>query len=468
MAIFRGEIGFGKIAEFFPSITQILVLGTALHLASRKLPALIDTIRDVLHTLITLNAKYQALLKRANSPPGIPVANPSSPYWLDDPPFPDLVDRQDDIPDQADVVIIGSGIAGVSAAKAILELWPGNSSSSSSSSRSTDATSEEEGSNEDDYIDGGSPRPPLVVVLEARQICSGATGRNGGHIKSAPYEVYSDMRNKLGHERASAIVRFQMQHLPCLVELGKQFPLAEAREVETVDLFLEEKDLDEAEQHVKDAMAAVPKYTAEVWRGDEASKEFDTNKYIAGAISFKAGAIWPYRLVTSVWNHLLTTYPNLLISTRTPVHDIEASASTTHPYLVKSSRGTINARHVLHATNGFAPQFVPALRGRLTGALAHMSAQRPGPSFPAYHGDRSWSIIYAPGFDYITQRPDRADGTSGDLMVGGGFFRSKDEGMDQVGVWDDSRVDSLPMMHVRACMPGVFDPKWGIGGAALK
>lgn len=53
-------------------------------------------------------------------------------------------------------------------------------------------------------------------------------------------------------------------------------------------------------------------------------------------------------------------------------------------------------------------------------------------------------------------------------MVGGGFFRSKDEGMDQVGVWDDSRIDALPMMHVRGCMPGVFDPKWGVGGGMLK
>lgn len=53
-------------------------------------------------------------------------------------------------------------------------------------------------------------------------------------------------------------------------------------------------------------------------------------------------------------------------------------------------------------------------------------------------------------------------------MVGGGFFRSKDEGFDQVGVWDDSREDAFPLMHIRGCMGSIFEPRWGEGGGVVK
>lgn len=91
-----------------------------------------------------------------------------------------------------------------------------------------------------------------------------------------------------------------------------------------------------------------------------------------------------------------------------------------------------------------------------------MTAQDGGADFPATHGNRSWSVVYAPGFDYVTQRPDQA-GRPGDVMVGGGFYRSKEHGIDLLGVWDDSQRDELPLEHVRGIMPTVFKPNWGGG-----
>ena len=187
------------------------------------------------------------------------------------------------------------------------------------------------------------------------------------------------------------------------------------------------------------------------------------NETVVGAISYQAGALWPYRLVTGVWNDLLNRYPTLSISTNTPVEEIMETSSS-YPYTISTPRGKIRARHVIHATNAFASQLVPSLRGQITGALAHMSAQQPGPpssgEFPFSGGKRSWSIIYSPGFDYITQRPDGEDGRPGEMMVGGGFFRSKEQGLDQVGVWDDGRMDPLVGMHIRGAMESVFEPRW--------
>ncbi|KAK7421555.1 hypothetical protein QQZ08_009900 [Neonectria magnoliae] len=397
------------------------------------------TVSSIIRTLSSLNTQFSSLLSRATAPPGLPVPNPTSSYWLDDPSFPTLCDVQGELPLEADVVIIGSGIAGASVAKALLEL-------------------------------SGEDKSELkVVVCEARQLCGGATGRNGGHIKCTPYEAFSISKAKLGPQRARDLVRFQMKHLPVLLEVGATVPVGEVREVQTVDLFIEQKDIEIARAQVEQLKDWLPEVDCRVLEAEEAREEFGVNESIAGAVSYKAGALWPYRLVTGVWNDLLQRYPSLIISTHTAVEAVDHTpTSSPHVYSVKTSLGTIKARHVIHNTNAFAPRLVPCLRGSLTGALAHMSAQRPGMAFPASHGERSWSIMYSPGFDYVTQRPDGVDGTPGDLMVGGGFFRSREQGLDQMGVWDDSRVDALPGMHIRGVMPTTFEPRWGEGGAVKK
>ena len=86
--------------------------------------------------------------KRAQIPVSLPVANPTISYWQD-PPDP-LADHRTtpDLPATADTVIIGSGITGAAVAWHLLQ----------------------------------SPNPGSILMLEARQACSGATGRNGNPL----------------------------------------------------------------------------------------------------------------------------------------------------------------------------------------------------------------------------------------------------------------------------------------------
>jgi glycine/D-amino acid oxidase-like deaminating enzyme len=60
-------------------------------------------------------------------------------------------------------------------------------------------------------------------------------------------------------------------------------------------------------------------------------------------------------------------------------------------------------------------------------------------------------------FDYMTQRPS-FDGI-GDIMLGGGTFRSKNNGIDQIGVWDDSRTDVFTSAHLAGILPVAFSPE---------
>ncbi|KAF5250533.1 hypothetical protein FOXYS1_14875, partial [Fusarium oxysporum] len=387
-----------------------------------------------LKTVLTLHKQFSSLLERASSEPGFPVPEPTKSYWLDDPPFPALCDIQDDkLPSEVDIVIIGSGITGAAVTKSLLELSDSNL---------------------------------RVVVCEARQLCSGATGRNGGHIKSAPYDEFAMFKSKLGPEDARRIVRFKRRHLEMIKQLGKGIEVAEVREVETVDVFVGREDFEKAKKQVEDVREWMPEEKHRVWEAEEARKEFGMNELAVGAVTYTAGALWPYRLVTSVWNDLLERFSGLSINTHTPVEKV--SHNSDGSYTVTTPRGVIKAKHVVHTTNAHAAQLLPPVRGCVVGAIAHMSAQRPGSSFPPTHGNRSWSVIYSPGFDYITQRPDRPDGTAGDLMIGGGFFRSREDGLDQVGIWDDSKNHALPLMHIRGVMPSIYEPNWASGSSLIK
>ena len=206
-------------------------------------------------------------------------------------------------------------------------------------------------------------------------------------------------------------------------------------------------------------------------------QKFGTSQAVQGAISYRAGAIWPYRFVTSIWHQLLAEFPDVLsIETHTPVTGIKANdpgAPKGYPYALETPRGTIYARNIVHATNGYASGLVPGLRQKITPARAHMSAQKPGNLFPEDHGaHRSWGVIYdKDGFDYITQRrpdADRVPPSQGDLMLGGGFFRSPRKGIDMIGISDDGApLDPLTLAHISGIFPAVFSPNWG-PGAELK
>lgn len=205
-------------------------------------------LRSVLNIILSLSSDFNAVINRASLPPGLPNPSPSQPYWLDDPPFPDLASiKSAQLPSSADIVVIGSGITGAAITRSVLHEL-----------RSRDGK-------------GDSQPLPSVTVLEARDICSGATGRNGGHIKHSPYDSFTRLSKTFSPERAAALVRFQGRHLECLTDVCKAegIDLAEARAVETVDLFLDSDSFKEAQKGVEECKKWMPEVGPEtaLWEG---------------------------------------------------------------------------------------------------------------------------------------------------------------------------------------------------------
>jgi hypothetical protein len=197
--------------------------------------------------LKALSTEFNQALKRASQSPGLPNPEPSQTYWLSDPPYLELVDvSSPKLPQTADVAIIGSGIAGAAVARSLLH---------ERRRRNT--------------------RPnEKVVVLDVRQLCSGATARNGGHIKPSLYECFSRFSKHFAKDRAAALARFQSLHIECLIELCQceGIESAEARKVETVDFFLDSQSFSKAVGDIDELKTWLPEVEIAVWNGDQAQK----------------------------------------------------------------------------------------------------------------------------------------------------------------------------------------------------
>lgn len=129
--------------------------------------------------------------------PGLPSPNPTRSYWQHIPHA--LANTQSaELPSERDYVIIGSGITGLSVAKTLLERHPA----------------------------------ATVTVLEARTLCSGATGRNGGQMAANVGEEYWDLSEVHGPEMAGKIASFTFRNLEKMQELIEEFDAVEASEMQ--------------------------------------------------------------------------------------------------------------------------------------------------------------------------------------------------------------------------------------------
>lgn len=87
----------------------------------------------------------------SKTPDGFPVPHHTSSYWRSELHPIDSYCSSEELPLECDIAIIGAGMTGVSTAYHLSRL----------------------------YSSDNSGKKPSIVVLDAREVCSGATGRNG-------------------------------------------------------------------------------------------------------------------------------------------------------------------------------------------------------------------------------------------------------------------------------------------------
>lgn len=178
-----------------------------------------------------------------------------------------------------------------------------------------------------------------------------------------------------------------------------------------------------------------------------------------GALIGRAGAAWPYRMVAGIFAKLLSKHDGLSIETKTPATAIlrDPSSNPEFPYAIKTPRGDIHAKHIIHCTEGHAAHHVPGLRSILVPRLGQNTVQNPGSSFPYKDGSCSWSFYMDGGFDYAIQLRQ-----TGEIVIGGGDFGGIDTTSELHGVAADDKECIPAKVHLNGVLPVVFgDENWG-------
>ncbi|KAI0027001.1 FAD dependent oxidoreductase [Vararia minispora EC-137] len=387
----------------------------------------------ILKILLDLKAKLDGIEGRLKCSPGVPVSCPTTPFWMIPPSS--IADYQSPFPPHADVVIIGSGITGTALARTIL-----------------------------DYIGKESLS---VVMLEARTTCSGATGRNGGHINPPLYTDYVQLKEEFGRDMAKRIIRWRLSHLYELQRVAFEegaLEFCQIREVDCLDVYYSKEEYAKAKELLAAWREDMPEEAQKVYSVDdkEAKARLGFGDQAVGVIVAPGGAVHPYRLVTSTLSNLLKRHSDrFFFSTHTPCTDISLSSSQAY-YTVHTPRGILTTPHIIHATNGWSPHLLPGLLAKaILPFRGHMSAQRPGKALAHSFTPGSRAYVFHSGnhgYDYLTQLPSGEH----ELMFGGGFLRNGQLSLSEVGEVNDGGIDVGIASHVAGALPIYFGlDSWG-------
>ncbi|KAF4122721.1 FAD dependent oxidoreductase [Geosmithia morbida] len=350
--------------------------------------------------------------------PGLPRANWTRPYWHVNPHA--LANHNSPWPQEvADVVIIGTGITGMALARTLC-----------------------------------AKRSDLkIVVLEARTLCSGATGRNGGHIKTMLFSMWNERKHEFGIDEAIKISEFEQSHLEAIAaateEDGADCDLVRTTGVEAYyDQAVWERDvraLEDMRVHAPH-LAALHTVTTDP---DVLHRQMRLSKRCVGAVTIPAGSVWPYKWISKVWETLVGE-DRVNLQTNTTVHSIDDDDGDDFA-TVKTERGSIQAKKVVHATNAWMGHLLPEMQPFISPVrvnAVHWAADDDGQSplgtVPEY------SVWYRYGrkdYDYLIQRED------GGVVAGRACTGRTTTG-------DDSVTDLMPHAHLRGFpYEAIADPK---------
>ncbi|KAK4499239.1 hypothetical protein PRZ48_009752 [Zasmidium cellare] len=297
----------------------------------------------------------------------LPVTNPTKSYWIEAAESPLRNFRStEELPQECDIAIIGSGYAGASTAYWIHK-----------------------------YTES-SAKKPQMVMLEARDICGSATGRNGGQLRPHAYSRYLPWKERFGAAGAIELIRHEMAHLSAFKKLAEQEGITEEvclKFGETFDAAM----TDEAWTRLKANYEAMKQDHGEddeivklvkLIEDAAAAEEFSQMKGALAAITHPAGQIWPYKFVHAILRIVLEA-GNLNLQAHTPATSM--SERDANGWIkVTTDRGELRARTVIHTTNRWASHLLPEFSKLILGDRATLAAIKAPEGFIKHTGAQHW------------------------------------------------------------------------------
>ncbi|KAI0545620.1 FAD dependent oxidoreductase [Xylaria curta] len=291
---------------------------------------------------------------------GLPTPISTISYWHREPSA-KLIDHRtsNELPPSTDVIVIGSGITGAFAAQ--------------------------------ELVNAGRS----VVMLEAREACWGATGRNGGHCQPGVWDSPSD------------VARFELETFHHLQDLIRKHDIpCDWRVVGGIHAIYSPDVLEAAKAQIK-RLKQYPDLR------DKAILIQDRDELVArrvpGALAAVyqplAAQLWPYKLVAWLLERLLSEHDvtTFNLQTNTPVTRIEkCEEGGSSSWLVHTQRGQVKARDVLLAINAYTSYLVPNMTGLVIPVRGQVCAFEPPPGTTQLPHSYVW--IKDADHQYLIQR----------------------------------------------------------------
>ncbi|EMD63852.1 hypothetical protein GGP41_005525 [Bipolaris sorokiniana] len=345
----------------------------------------------------------------------LPTPTSSNSFWHSEPNEYLIGHRTtENLPAEADIVIVGSGITGASAARYLAE---------------------------DERANGKS-----IVMLEAREACWGATGRNGGHCQPLLFDRSSDVARFELKNVATVRSYVQDNSVPC-----------EWRDVAGCRTFWNQAALKEVENELRHLRNVAPEIAAKVTvikDKEELKKHRVAPDCLAATLSEGAASLWPYKLVTFILQKLVQD-GRVNLQTKTPVAKITTSEGK---HTLHTPRGTISSKTVILATNGYTSALLPHFADLIVPCRGEMSALFPPEGSTLL--PNSYGMVAALGQpahndDYLIQRPfEGVPNPAGHLMFGGGRGAGN---YPSLGISDDSIIDEGSAAYLRGALLKVLE-----------
>jgi glycine/D-amino acid oxidase-like deaminating enzyme len=247
-------------------------------------------------------------------------------YWLDTATMPS--GTAGDLPERADVVIVGAGFTGLSAARTL------------------------------------AAHGAKVVVLEAHTIGWGASSRNGGMVLTGLKLGVETLTARYGLEATKRMYAASLASIDLVEQIVREEKIeCNFSRCGHLEVACKQSHFDAYARSVE-VIAKEFNHQLQVIPGNQLRSEIGSDIYFGGIVDTVSAGLNPARYVAGLGQAALNAGARIYENTR--VENIERSSQNGRSgFQIASSRGRIFADNIFIATSGYTSSATPALRKKI-------------------------------------------------------------------------------------------------------